>query len=78
MSNPTPLEQLRSVAVGLTSDELRALYEARWQLERQAAEHRVADLSELLWGPALGAYRENHKPSPYPADAPPLPPKRTS
>lgn len=76
MSASTPLEQLRSVAVGLTAQELRDAYEARWQLERQAAEHRIADLSELLWGPTLGAYRKNHQQPPWPADAPPPPPRK--
>jgi hypothetical protein len=61
--------------LALGSEELRHLADAAWLAERRVAELRTAALAGLWWGPALGAYRKNHHPPPYPADAPPLPPR---
>jgi hypothetical protein len=60
-----------------TAEELHHAAEAAWLAERRAAEERVVRLAELLWDrPALGVYRRTHRPPPYPAGAPPLPPRQ--
>ncbi len=66
--------ELQVVLVSLSSAELYDLAEARWQLERRLAEERIARLSDIWWGPTLGAFPR--PPRPYPADAPPLPRRR--
>jgi hypothetical protein len=52
---------------------LAHLARQREQGEEQARCERIARASEMLDRPALGCCRRNHKPPPYPADAPPLP-----
>jgi hypothetical protein len=55
------------------STELRYLADAAWLVERRVGELATAALADLWWGPALGHYRQGHRPPPYPADAPALP-----
>lgn len=64
--------------LALGSAELRHLAEAAEEMERRAAEHHVADLMDLMFRPGLGAYLKDHpyQAPPFPADAPPLPPRR--
>ena len=51
-------ELARLALAGLSAEELQlALFEARFEMERRAAEHRVADLMELYVDrPTLGYY----------------------
>jgi hypothetical protein len=70
-------QRLRRLALlSLGSEELRHLADAAWLAEQRAAERRTAALADVLWGPALGLYRQGHRPPPFPADAPPLSPRR--
>ena len=66
--------ELYAVIDSLSSAELLHLAEACWQLERRLSEERIARLADIWWGPTLGAFPR--KARPYPADAPPLPPRR--
>jgi hypothetical protein len=59
--------------LALGSEKLGHLAHAAWLIERRRAEKRIARLADVVWGPALGAYRKHHQPPPYPPDAPPLP-----
>lgn len=64
---------LFALVASLSSTELFHAAEAKWQMERRLSEERIARLSATFWGPALGAYRTNHQPPPFPPDAPELP-----
>ncbi len=59
----------------LTAEELRHLAEARDMIERRRADDHVDHLARVMWDkPALGAYRQDHRPPSCPPDAPPTPP----
>ena len=62
---------------GFDTPEIRAAeddYQAGIEAEQATVAEQTARLAEIYERPALGAYRKDRKPRPYPADAPPLPP----
>jgi hypothetical protein len=62
--------------MALGSEELRHLADAAWLRERREHEQHIARLADVIWGPALGAYRKGRRPPAYPADAPSLPTRK--
>jgi hypothetical protein len=74
----TDIDVARLVVLTFSAAELAHLAEARRLLEYRLGEERTARLAALLWDlPALGWYRRYHQPPPWPADAPPLPTRKT-
>ena len=54
----------------LTAEELRHLAEARDMIERRRADDHVDHLARVMWDkPALGAYRQDHRPPSCPPDS---------